>query len=428
MPSHERNASLDHLDPSREYFLSVVSVSFLGTKNESRPVLFVSPANDSVHNPWPPGKYPIGYGHARKIPKFRQRVGTHQINPYAAPFDGHDHHLELPFIKVDEAIIIVVILCCWFGIIVMFCNKWGKIRHLEPYQPDFRKRESTDTEVIVDPFSSFSTPHYNPRSKYLSRMNTVNTTGNEQSFSFEANPGVNFIPTNDRLSVAKRKASLSLNDVNTADHHRRTYSHGSGARMRFNYQSFSPRLYHCQSTGIYYPYRRPPNPSTGVVSTVVPTHHHTHHPRLRHLHRQIAIHTTPCSFTSSGSHGGPSISRSSSGAYSPSRRHSSVQQNAMSSFNASPPTSSSHHQIQTDDTLEGAVGGTIDSEGSPPAREYGSQVRHHSLLPLPPNFTLCPGRKIKSAEDLKSLVLELTLASRNFREEQQEQLIAETYQ
>jgi hypothetical protein len=442
VPPSERNATLDHLDPSREYFLQVVAVSFLGTMNESRPVLFVSPANDSANNPPNPyfGRYP-GYGYARKVPKFRQRVGIHNTgNPYASPYDSHDHNLELPFIKIDEAIIVTVVLCVWFSIIVLFCNKWGKIRHLEPYQPDYHKRESTDTEVIVDPFSSFSATHYNPQSKHPSRMNTLNTTNNNNSVSMsnfasiETNAGVNFMTstTNDKLSIAKRKASLSLNEVNDPNHHRRTYSHGSGTGLRFNYQSFTPRLYHCQSTGVYY-HRRPQDPSAAVGS-VAPSHHHPHHPAFRHPH---ATHTTPCSinYSMTSSHGRPSFSLSSSG-YSPSRRQSSVQQNPLSNYYAGTPLASclpypgmSHRQTDPVLTEQRTVGGfDYESNKSTPVPELGTQVRHHSLLPLPANFKLSPDRKIKSAEDLKSLVLELTWASKRYRHHDQEQLIAESYQ
>ena len=435
MPPYERNATLDHLDPSREYFLQVVAVSFLGTMNASRPVLFVSPANDSANNPnLYYGRYP-SYGQARKIPKFKQRFGVHNtVNSYAASYDSHlDPNLELPFIKLDEAIIVTVVLCVWFSIIVLFCNKWGKIRHLEPYQPDYHKRESTDTEVIVDPFSSFSATHYNPTSKLPSRMNTLNTTNNNNSVSMsnfasiETNAGVNFMTSTTNDISGARKASLSLNEIPGTDHHRRTYSHGSGSGLRFNYQSFSPRLYHCQSTGVYHHHRRPQDPSAAVGSTA-PSHHHPHHPAFRHPH---ATHTTPCSinYSMTSSHGRPSFSLSSSG-YSPTRRRSSVQHNPLSNFYASGPPYPGMSQRHTDPTLEeqGAVGGLgFESNKSTPLPELGSQVRHHSLLPLPPNFKLSPDRKIKSAEDLKSLVLELTWASKRYREQDQEQLIAESY-
>ena len=450
VPSYERNTTLEHLDPSKEYFLQVVSVSFLGAKNESRPVLFVSPANDSAHNQ-AFYRYP-GFGHARKIPKFRQRIGTHQMNnPYASPYDmGHDHNLQdVPFVKIDEAVIVIVVLGVWFGVIVVFCNQWGKIRHLEPYHPDFRKRESTDTEVIVDPFSSFSTPHYNPRSKIFSRMNTINTTGNgdhsasvSNFASLEGHQGVNFLTPNDQLSAAKRKTSLSLNEVSNLDHHRRTYSHGSGSKTRFNYQSFSPRLYHCQSSGMYglHHHRKPDVPTSAIRG-------HRRHPALILHHPAFRRHATPMTpgiNYSSGSQGRPSFSFSisSGGGYTPSRRHSSIhhdENHDEATYHVMTPSHSSlglpfSSQQADEDTIlerlsEGAVGGVSSNNSSRKQSPIliGSQKRHHSLLPLPPDFKLSQNRRIKSAEDLKSLVLEMTWASRRLKEDN-EQLVTESYQ
>ena len=67
------------------------------------------------------------------------------------------------------------------------------------------------------------------------------------------------------------------------------------------------------------------------------------------------------------------------------------------------------HQVSpsvTQDTLGGGSGSNeSDCESNP-------NLRHSSLLPFPVHFKLSPDRKIKSAEDLKSLVLDLTKASR----------------
>lgn len=159
---------------------------------------------------------------------------------YYHPSYHSDGDIELPFIKLDEAIIVIFVLCFWMGVIALFCNKWGKIRHLEPYHPDYHKRESTDTE-IVDPFSSFSERPHVPAtvanapsssvtavpvgsaSKVNSRMNTLNNNLiNSTSISNFAsvdlpvsNNGVHSI-TGDNVSTALTRQvvgrSLPLDD------------------------------------------------------------------------------------------------------------------------------------------------------------------------------------------------------------------------
>ncbi|KAI5750942.1 hypothetical protein M8J77_002673 [Diaphorina citri] len=43
-----------------------------------------------------------------------------------------------------EVTIVVIVLCVWVGAIILFFNRWGKIRMLIPYQPDYK-----DTQLKV---------------------------------------------------------------------------------------------------------------------------------------------------------------------------------------------------------------------------------------------------------------------------------------
>ncbi|XP_013791053.2 uncharacterized protein LOC106474903 [Limulus polyphemus] len=38
----------------------------------------------------------------------------------------------------EEIVIVVLVLVVWVAVILLFFNKWGKIRMLEPYQPEYR--------------------------------------------------------------------------------------------------------------------------------------------------------------------------------------------------------------------------------------------------------------------------------------------------
>lgn len=41
-------------------------------------------------------------------------------------------------VREEEVVIVVMVLAVWVFVIVLFFNKWGKIRMLEPYQPQYQ--------------------------------------------------------------------------------------------------------------------------------------------------------------------------------------------------------------------------------------------------------------------------------------------------
>ena len=113
MPPFYTNLTLDRLQPGIEYSLRINSLSESGQTNSSRLVNFISPDNES----------------RRSHKKFINRP----IHTY--PDDPHEG-LQ---IREDEVVIVVLVLCAWIGCIFIFFNKWGKIRMLEPYQPQYKE-------------------------------------------------------------------------------------------------------------------------------------------------------------------------------------------------------------------------------------------------------------------------------------------------
>ncbi|XP_054164645.1 uncharacterized protein LOC128962298 [Oppia nitens] len=51
-------------------------------------------------------------------------------------------------VKEGEVVIVVVVLIAWIGCILLFFNKWGKIRMLEPYQPAYRETFSNSVHSL----------------------------------------------------------------------------------------------------------------------------------------------------------------------------------------------------------------------------------------------------------------------------------------
>ncbi|CAH2234475.1 jg1617 [Pararge aegeria aegeria] len=58
-----------------------------------------------------------------------------------------------PTIRGVEIGIVVLVLIVWIGAIALFFNRWGKIRMLLPYQPDYKQEQ-----LKVEARSSNSTP------------------------------------------------------------------------------------------------------------------------------------------------------------------------------------------------------------------------------------------------------------------------------
>ena len=113
MPAFFTNLTLDRLQPGIEYSLRINALSETGHVNSSRLVRFISPDNES----------------RRSHRKFINRP----IHTYP------DELQEGLHVRQDEIVIVVLVLCAWVGCIFIFFNKWGKIRMLEPYQPQYKE-------------------------------------------------------------------------------------------------------------------------------------------------------------------------------------------------------------------------------------------------------------------------------------------------
>ncbi|XP_054720757.1 uncharacterized protein LOC129230384 [Uloborus diversus] len=106
----QRSVTLERLQPATEYQLYLVAFAVSGQQtNISNKVHFVSPdvtQNDS----------------------WIQKGDSSQLEEETpAPFT----------VREEEVVIVVLVLAVWVFVIVLFFNKWGKIRMLEPYQPQY---------------------------------------------------------------------------------------------------------------------------------------------------------------------------------------------------------------------------------------------------------------------------------------------------
>lgn len=51
-------------------------------------------------------------------------------------------------VRVEEVLIVGLVLVLWVCAIALFFNRWGKIRMLEPYQPKFQQQHRSSCPLV----------------------------------------------------------------------------------------------------------------------------------------------------------------------------------------------------------------------------------------------------------------------------------------
>ncbi|XP_022249719.1 uncharacterized protein LOC111087422 [Limulus polyphemus] len=115
----ECSVVLNHLLPGTPYHLHLTPISKTGSGNHSEVIQFISPKVQNV---------------AKEKNRSLEKART------------------TPEVREEEIVIVVLVLVVWVAVILVFFNKWGKIRMLEPYQPDYRSPLYKSTRVsLVEP-------------------------------------------------------------------------------------------------------------------------------------------------------------------------------------------------------------------------------------------------------------------------------------
>nr|NP_001286733.1 uncharacterized protein Dmel_CG33143, isoform E [Drosophila melanogaster]AHN56528.1 uncharacterized protein Dmel_CG33143, isoform E [Drosophila melanogaster] len=133
---------LDRLLPSTQYSL-VVTAIWQGKKYRSRgQIKFKTldlPKNTSQQD-FPPGIYGNSSNGARNVTNNASIFGD-DVTSTATNTLTHGTTRELPTIRGVEIGIVLIVLMVWAGAIALFFNRWGKIRMLLPYQPDYKHEQ-----------------------------------------------------------------------------------------------------------------------------------------------------------------------------------------------------------------------------------------------------------------------------------------------
>ncbi|XP_021000288.2 uncharacterized protein [Parasteatoda tepidariorum] len=154
IPGDEKSVILEQLQPGAEYQLHVVAFDLSGNPtNISNKLLFISPDVMQKDN-------------------WSQKTIL-------------DDEVTTPFrVREEEVVIVVLVLSVWVFVMVLFFKKWGKIRMLESYQPQYHaqsviaKPSRQPLNDVLAPLERFnlefgatSTPYHTNRMR--SRQNSV---------------------------------------------------------------------------------------------------------------------------------------------------------------------------------------------------------------------------------------------------------------
>ncbi|XP_073971475.1 uncharacterized protein isoform X3 [Rhodnius prolixus] len=128
MARNSDSVVLSGLKPNTQYQVTVTAVRG-GRKYRSRPVIFRTMAA----KPPPEPPTPITGSPPDKITR----------TPVVPPYPNMTAH-PVTQVRGVEVGIVCLVLLVWVGAIALFFNRWGKIRMLLPYQPDYK-----DTQLKV---------------------------------------------------------------------------------------------------------------------------------------------------------------------------------------------------------------------------------------------------------------------------------------
>ncbi|XP_017839367.1 uncharacterized protein LOC108597360 isoform X2 [Drosophila busckii] len=135
---------LDRLLPSTQYSLSVTAI-WMGKKYRSGgQIKFRTldlPKNTSQQD-FPPGAFGNGRNGSGSVSvSGNGSLYGDDVTSTATNTFTHSTRRELPTIRGVEIGIVLIVLMVWAGAIALFFNRWGKIRMLLPYQPDYKHEQ-----------------------------------------------------------------------------------------------------------------------------------------------------------------------------------------------------------------------------------------------------------------------------------------------
>ncbi|XKL66226.1 hypothetical protein PGB90_009646 [Kerria lacca] len=143
--ANSNSVTLNNLLPNTQYQMSVTAIKS-GRKYRSRPIVFrtlesgavVRDAITSNDNETVSGNI-ITLGTPDVVPGTANTISPNSVSPpQYGPSNMPQTYIQ---VRAVEVTIVVLVLMVWVGAIIMFFNRWGKIRMLIPYQPDYKETQ-----------------------------------------------------------------------------------------------------------------------------------------------------------------------------------------------------------------------------------------------------------------------------------------------
>lgn len=127
--------TLRNLSPDTQYQVTVSAI-WGGKKYRSRPIVFRTLSETEESPKTSPQQDSNMPENGPPVPPFAEASPPNESNTNSTV---NSTRRELPTIRGVEIGIVCLVLVVWAGAIALFFNRWGKIRMLLPYQPDYKQ-------------------------------------------------------------------------------------------------------------------------------------------------------------------------------------------------------------------------------------------------------------------------------------------------
>ncbi|XP_077518193.1 uncharacterized protein LOC144128571 isoform X1 [Amblyomma americanum] len=144
----QRSVLLERLEPEAEYLVRVFASPGAATRanHTDAPVglvRFVAPGSATAGD--------LGEAYPAHVPTDDGPAGNGSSGGAAAAGGRGVPAVATatrPVVRDEEIVIVVLVLSVWLAVILLFFNKWGKIRMLEPYQPQYQEQDPPSPPVL----------------------------------------------------------------------------------------------------------------------------------------------------------------------------------------------------------------------------------------------------------------------------------------
>ncbi|KAK7600969.1 hypothetical protein V9T40_008410 [Parthenolecanium corni] len=138
--ANSNSVTLNNLLPNTQYQMTVTAIKS-GRKYKSRPIVFRTLESGAViTDAFSGNDNETTSGNIITLGTPDVVAGSGNTIP-PPPYGSSSSQQTVVQVRGIEVTIVVLVLMVWVGAIILFFNRWGKIRMLIPYQPDYKETQ-----------------------------------------------------------------------------------------------------------------------------------------------------------------------------------------------------------------------------------------------------------------------------------------------